>query len=128
MERAIEIYAIVNLAVIGLSHAVAPRAWVQFFTTLRQCGEAGVFANAFLSLVFGSLIVAFHQVWSGIPLVLTLLGWAQVVKALVYFAFPSYGLRKMQIPTAERANIFVLPGVAFIALAGLLAYHVATTT
>ena len=36
MERAIEIYAIINLAVIGLSHAIAPRAWVQFFAVLRE--------------------------------------------------------------------------------------------
>ena len=128
MERAIEIYAIINLAVIGLSHAIAPRAWVQFFAVLRERGEAGVFANAFLRLLFGSLVVGFHQVWSGIPLVLTLLGWAQVLKAVLYFAFPGYGLRKMEIPTEERANVFVAPGLAFIAVAGLLAYHVATTS
>lgn len=128
MERAIEIYAIINLAVIGLSHAIAPRAWLKFFTVLRASGEAGVFANAMLNLAFGSLIVAFHNVWSGIPLVLTLLGWANVLKALLYFAFPAYGLRKMQIPTEERVNIFVLPGVAFVAFAGLLAYHVITTS
>jgi hypothetical protein len=127
VERAVEIYAIVNMAVIGLSHAVAPRAWLHFFTLLRQGGVAGVFATAFLNLVFGSIIVAFHNVWTGIPLVLTLLGWANVIKALLYFAFPNWGLRKIGIPTEERVNIFVLPGLAFIALAGLLAYHVATT-
>ena len=127
MERAVEIYAIVNMAIIGLSHALAPRAWLHFFTVLRQGGEAGVFATAFLNLIFGSIIVAFHNVWTGIPLVLTLLGWANVIKALLYFAFPAWGLRKIGIPTEERARIFVVPGLAFIALAGLLAYHVATT-
>lgn len=127
MERAVEIYAIVNLLIIGLSHAVAPRAWLHFFSVLRQSGEAGVFATAFLNLVFGSIIVAFHNVWTGIPLVLTLLGWANVIKALLYFAFPAWGLRKIGIPTEARAKIFVAPGLAFIAVAGLLAYHVATT-
>lgn len=128
MERAIQIYAVVNFAVIGLSHVVQPRAWVAFFAWLRERGEAGVFATAFLSLIFGSLVVAFHNVWSGIPVVLTLVGWAQVLKALIYFTFPAYGLRKLQIPSAERPGLFVLPGVVFLVLAALLAYHVWATS
>jgi hypothetical protein len=128
MERAIQIYAILNFAIIGLSHAIRPKAWVAFFAYLRERGEAGVFATAFLSLLFGSLVVAFHNVWSGIPIVLTLIGWAQVVKATLYFVFPAFGLRKLQIPSPERANMFVAPGIAFLALAALLAYHVWTTS
>ncbi len=123
MERAIQIYAVVNFIVIGISHAVRPRVWVDFFAAVRERGEAGVFAVAFLSLSFGSLIVAFHNVWSGIPLVLTLVGWSQVVKALIYFAYPAYGLRKLQIPSSERPVLFVIPGLLFLGLAGLLGYH-----
>lgn len=127
MERAIQIYAVVNFVVIGISHTVQPRAWVDFFSAIRERGEAGVFAVAFLSLSFGSLIVAFHNVWSGIPLVLTLVGWAQVVKALIYFAFPAFGLRKLQIPSQERPGLFVIPGLLFLALATLLGYHLWVT-
>jgi hypothetical protein len=128
MERAIQIYAVINFAVIGLSHVVQPRAWVAFFTWLRERGEAGVFATAFLSLIFGSLVVAFHNVWSGIPVLLTLVGWAQVLKAFIYFTFPAYGLRKLQIPSAERPGLFVLPGVVFLVLAAALGYHVWATS
>ena len=127
LERAVEIYAIVNFVVIGLSHALRPRPWVAFFTLLRQHGEAGVFAIAFLALMFGSIIVAFHNVWSGIPLLLTLFGWAQVTKALVYFVFPGFVLRKLRFPGEDRASLFVPPGVAFLLLAGLLGYHLWTT-
>jgi hypothetical protein len=127
MVRAVEIYAVLNFVVIGLSHVVRPRAWVELFTFLRERGETGVFANAFLSLIFGSIVVAFHNVWTGIPLILTLLGWAQVLKAFVYFVFPAYGLRKMQIPSPERSHLFIAPGVLFLVLAGLLGFHLATT-
>lgn len=127
MERAIQIYAIINFAIIGISHALQPRVWVDFFAFLRERGEAGVFAVAFLSLSFGSIIVAFHNVWSGIPLVLTLIGWAQVIKALIYFAFPAVGLRKVQTISPERAKVFVLPGILFLILAALLGYHVWST-
>ena len=123
MEAAIQIFALINLAVIGISHVVRPRAWVAFFEWMKGKGEAGVFATAFLSLGFGSIIVAFHNVWSGIPIVLTLLGWAQILKALVYFTWPSYGLRKLQLVSEERANLFIIPGIAFVAIAALLLYH-----
>ncbi len=126
MERAVQVFAIVNFMVIGLSHIFQPRAWVDFFGWLRERGEAGVFCNAFLSLIFGSIIVAFHNVWTGIPMVLTIIGWAEVLKALVYFTLPAYGLRKMQIPSRQRPQLFVYPGIAFLALAGLLGYHLFT--
>ena len=61
MERAVQIYAIINLTVIGISHVVRPRVWVDFFVFLRERGEAGVFAVALLNLIFGSIIVAFHN-------------------------------------------------------------------
>jgi len=128
MERAVEVYALVNFLVIGLSHLLRPRAWVAFFVLLRERGEAGVFASAFISLAFGSIVVAFHNVWTGLPLVLTLLGWAQVVKALVYFVFPGFGLRRLQIPSPERAHVFVVPGVLFLILAAVLGYHLWATT
>lgn len=128
MERAIQIFAIINFVVIGLSHVFQPHAWVDFFVYLRERREAGVFATAFLSLMFGSIVVAFHNVWTGLPVVLTIIGWAQVLKALIYFVFPSFGLRKLQIPSHERAHLFVVPGVLFLIVAGLLVYHLVTTS
>jgi hypothetical protein len=124
MEHAVQIYAIINFTVIGISHIVRPRVWVDFFVFLRERGEAGVFAVALLNLIFGSIIVAFHNVWSGIPLVLTVAGWANVVKALIYFAFPAVGLRRFQFLSHERANLVVGGGIIFLLLAGVLGYHV----
>jgi len=101
MEQAVQIFAAVNFAVIGLSHVLQPKVWVDFFAWLGERGEAGVFANAFLSLISGSIVVAFHNVWSGIPMALTIVGWVQVLKALIYLTLPAYGLRTMRIPSRE---------------------------
>ena len=40
MERATEIFAAIQLLVIGLSHVFQPRAWVEFFLWLREKGQA----------------------------------------------------------------------------------------
>ena len=127
MEREIQIFATINLVVIGLSHVAQPRAWAEFFVALREKGERGVFVVGFMSLAFGSLIVAFHNVWSGLPIVLTILGWAQVLKGLVYFTFPSYGLRKLGLVDVERARVFIWPGLALLVMAALLGYDLAVS-
>ena len=46
-----------------------------------------------------------------------------MLKALIYFAFPQFGLRKLHIPSHERAGMFVVPGALFLLLAALLGYH-----
>lgn len=57
------------------------------------------------------------------PRGLTLLGWAQVAKAFVYFVFPAWGLRGMARVSRERPRDFVYGGVVALALAGVLGYH-----
>jgi hypothetical protein len=88
VERGIELFAALNFLVIGLSHLLQPRVWVDFFVWLRSKGHAGVFANGMLSLSFGSIIVSFHNVWGGLPTVLTVIGWAQVTKGFVSLVAP----------------------------------------
>ena len=97
--------------------------WIDFFVFLRERGEAGVFAVALLNLIFGSIIVAFHNVWSGIPMVLTLLGWANVIKASIYFTFPSIGMRRLQFLSHEQTRLIVTGGVLFLLLASGLGIH-----
>ena len=124
MERGIELYAAIQLLVIGLSHVLQPHAWVEFFIALREKGRAGVFANGFLSLVFGSLVVSFHDVWTGWPMALTLLGWAQVIKSLIAFVLPDVAMRSFQRVSHERAWEFQVPGALFVVLAALMGYVV----
>jgi len=123
LERAVETFVLINFAVIGLSHAIAPRAWVEYFQWLHGKGHAGVFAFAFIPLTFGSLVAAFHPVWHGAPLIMTFLGWAQVFKGALYFAFPAFGLKQLGRVTPERAHLFRWAGIAFLILTAVLARH-----
>jgi hypothetical protein len=128
MERAIEILAVIQLTVIGVSHIVYHRAWAEFFIWLRGKGDPGVFANGFLSLTAGSLIFSFHRVWTGIPLVLTLFGILNILKATNCFLFPERAMRSMQRVSLERSREFVGAGALSLVLAGVLAYGLVTST
>src|SRR5688572_30785791 len=107
METAIQKLAVLNLLIIGLSHIAQPRAWAHFFIWVRALGEPGSFVVAFLSLLMGSLIVSFHSVWTGLPIVLTLLGWGMLFKATLYLVCPKWGMRMLNRVSVDRSREFV---------------------
>ena len=124
MERSVEVLAIILFGVLGLSHIVQPKAWAEFFILLRSKGEAGVFVDGFLNLALGGVIIGFHNRWSGIPVVLTLVGWCLLIKSLIRFCAPKQALRIMARVSVERSWEFQVAGAALVVLAGLLGYGV----
>ena len=121
-QTQVEMFAALSFLVIGLSHLLQPHAWVDFFVRLRDQGASGAFTEGFLALTFGALIVSFHNVWSGLPMVLTIVGWGHVVKGLTRFVAPQLSLRLYQRVTPERAWQFRVAGVFALGLAAFLGY------
>jgi len=105
MEHAAQLFAAISFLVIGLSHLIQPKAWVAFYQALAGRGTSGAFLEGFLLLNFGAFIVAFHNVWHGPAMVLTLIGWSQVLKGAGRF---------------ERAWYFQVGGVFALLLSGFL--------
>ncbi len=115
-------YVAIFFLVSGLSHVFQPRVWVQFFIMLREKGEVGSFLNGFVHFPLGAFIVAFHNVWHGIPMIVTIIGWGLVLKSTLYFIFPRHGLRMLGTVKNERSWHFVVAGVLSVAVAGLIMY------
>ncbi len=123
MERAVQVFAAINFLAMGLSHIVQHRAWKEFFVFLRARGNVGNFFNAFLALGMGSLIFAFHRVWSGIPLLLTLYALASLAKGTLFLIAPQIGLRSMENATEKDSRLFIGAGVMLMALGATLLYN-----
>ena len=124
MERSVEVLAIILFGVLGLSHILQPRAWVEFFILLRNKGEAGAFVDGILNLPAAGVIIGFHNTWSGIPAVLTLVGWCLLIKSLIRFCAPKLALRIMARVSVEKSREFQVAGAALVVLAGVLGYGV----
>ena len=122
MEVAVTKLAIICFFIIGVSHIVRPRVWVQFFMDLHSKGEVGSFLNALLHFPLGVVIVSFHNVWHGLPLVLTLIGWGLVLKSFINFVFPKLGLKTLARLHVDKSWEFVVAGVFSIGISGLLMF------
>jgi len=116
MEIAIERLAVVCFFVTGVSHVVQPRVWAQFFIDLSARGSLGSFIAGFIHFPFGALIVGFHNVFHGIPLVLTLIGYSLVLKSMIYFVVPRLGVRSLSRVSLDHAWEFVVAGILSIGL------------
>ena len=119
METSVEKFVAINFLVIGLSHLLQPRLWVKFFIMLREKGEVGSFLNGFVHFPLGAFIVAFHNVWHGIPMIVTLVGWGLVIKSTLYFTWPRQGLRMLSL---ERSSHFVAAGALSVAVGVVILY------
>ena len=122
MEVAVTKLAIICFFITGISHIVQPRVWAQFFIDMRSKGTVGSFHNALLHFPLGVIIVSFHNVWHGLPIVLTLVGCGLVVKSFIYFTFPAHGLRMLSRVSLEKSWEFIIAGIFSVGLSGLFLF------
>jgi hypothetical protein len=116
-QRAIEIFAMLNFAIVGLSLVVRPMAWARYFVWMRREGEAGAVIYGLLCVLWGSLIVSFHPTWHGLLIILPAFGTLQLLEGLTFLIAPGFGLRLLGIFSEERLGLFRLLGLIALALA-----------
>ena len=80
---------------IGLSHFLQPKIWIEFFEFLHRKGNVGNIFNGLMALAMGTIILAFHFVWEWPIILVTLYGLSQFLKGLIYLIFPSVGLKSI---------------------------------
>lgn len=94
--HSIQFFVALNLFVLGLSHFLQPKIWIDFFQYLSKKGNVGNILNAMLSLGMGTIILSFHFVWTWPMILVTLYGLAQFLKGLIYLTIPSIGLKSIR--------------------------------
>ena len=122
METAVEKLAAICILVTSLSHIIQPRAWAEFFIILREQGKVGSLLCGLLHFPLGVIIVAFHNVWHGLPIVVTIMGWGLLLKSVLYLTYPGHGMRMLARVSVERSWEFALAGVMGLVVSGLIFY------
>jgi len=119
-QHAIEIFALLNFAIVGLSLLFKAGAWARFFLWMRREGEAGAVIYGLLCVLWGSLIVSFHPDWHGVLIILPVFGVIQLLEGVVFLLSPFSGLRLMAVFTEDRLALIRLLGVIALVLAGII--------
>ena len=120
--QSIELFTAINFFVVGLSHFLLPKMWVDYFVFLRSRPAVGNIINALNALGFGTIILSFHFVWYWPQVVVTILGLGQVIKGTLYLLIPSMGLKSMERVSMEKANQFRWVGIVFVLISLALFY------
>ena len=120
LEVLIERWFAIGLLIFGLSHLLYPDPWAAAFLPLRERAEGGLVLATF-TMPLGLAVVLAHNVWVwGLPVIVTLMGWAMIVKSLFYLFVP----RATSLLMADKQRMhaaFRVAGVVGIVLGGLLA-------
>ena len=120
MELCVEVFVVVSLFVVGLSHALRPASWRSYFAMLKREGDAGILVNGLMTLWFGAFVVAFHNVWSGPAMIVTLVGWAQLLKGAAHLCIPGVGARSFGLLDHDAEKKFIIAGAAMAIFAAVL--------
>jgi hypothetical protein len=101
---------------------------VRFFERVAAQGETAGIYNGLLHLPLGLVIAAFHPVWEGPGLAVTLIGWALLAKAAAQLCSPALARRSLALATGERgvtrcriagaAGMAIGAGIAWLAWGG----------
>ena len=125
MAESIAVFASINFTIVGLSHIYQVQGWRDFFQQLHSMGRAGAFANGMITLLMGSLIVSFHNVWTGVPVILTLIGWGYILKATAVFLYPEWNLELMKSVETSSPTKFRIAGVGLLCIAATIIWCIA---
>jgi hypothetical protein len=119
VEVGVERLAALVLTLTCLSHILVPAAWVRLFAAIRERGDLAGFATAAIHLPLGLMIVAFHEVWQWPEIVVTLIGWALLVKGSLHLLFPAVAQRSLALAGDgdQAVRRYRLAGIVMLPLA-----------
>jgi hypothetical protein len=80
-----------------------------------------IFLSGMLSLVAGIAIVRVHNVWSGWPVIVTIVGWLAIVGGLGRMWMPQR-VAPIAISIGNNPGILLIAGLALVALGAFLSY------
>ncbi len=122
MEQSIELMAGICFLVMGLSMLLRTSDWMDWITHLQAQGRNTSLVLGSVNLLLGAFIVAFHWVWEGIALIVTLFGVLFLFRSVVLLSCPGFLPGWLQKMAPNMGKIVKLSGLVIAAVAVSLFY------
>ncbi|WP_420449274.1 hypothetical protein [Candidatus Palauibacter sp.] len=110
LARAVEMFVSINLIALGASFLLRPGDWKALLTHLQSKGTAGSLPLALIGLGVGSFVVAFHNIWDGVPMIVTIYGWAALLKGTFQVLYPGIALKRIDTALRMGAGLWRTAG------------------
>lgn len=115
--QSIEIFYGVWILIIGLSLFTAHNQWKKLIASWLDHPEQ-YFVLAFVFMPIGIFTILLHNVWTGLGIIVSLLGWLVTIKAVMIFCFPSL-LYKFVNTSLLKRKLFIMMSIIY-SLLGIL--------
>jgi hypothetical protein len=80
-----------------------------------------IYFSALIAVIFGTLIVLFHNIWvQDWPVLITLIGWIGMIKGTIFLIFPKS--LKMWKPVLDNNTGLMIGGFIAVAIGAVLGY------
>lgn len=98
--------------IVGIGMLVNSKTFKSAIIEFSQ-NKAFIISMGIISLLFGLLIVLTHNIWSGWPIIITVIGYLSVVKGIVRLYFTDH-LTQFASRYAENKSYYVLCIIALL--------------
>lgn len=103
---------------IGLSLITAQREWKKLLTFwMKNPEHLKLFAIIMLPL--GLITILMHNVWTGLSMVVTLVGWLMSIKFTIVMCFPNV-FYKVANQVVHQKKVYLMGGVVYFIIATLI--------
>ena len=123
ITRAVEVFVSLFLIALGASYLLRPAAWRGFLASLQEKGEGGTLVISLFAFALGSFIVAFHNVWGGVPTILTVYGWLALVKGAFNVLLPGVAMKGIERGLRLGAGVWRTGGAITLVLGIVVLQH-----
>ncbi|MCV6603870.1 MAG: hypothetical protein OIF34_01090 [Porticoccaceae bacterium] len=101
------------ILLMGLSVVINPRGWQQLFNDTLENPRRAMPLFLFF-LFFGLFIITQHDLWRGKGLVVSIIGWATVIKSMIYLCVPQVMAKFRHFAEPKSLPLMRIAGVAWV--------------
>lgn len=122
MEYAIELMVGICFLVLGLSIFLRTHDWIGWVGHIKQQGRNASLVLGVVNLLLGSFILAFHWVWEGLAMIVTIFGVLFTFRSVILLLCPGFLPKMLECLTPRLNGVFKLAGVIVTLIGAIVLY------
>lgn len=121
--QAIEFMSALTFLMIGLSYMLRSKDWIIWMENFYKNSPQSSLVLGSSNVFIGSLILGFHWVWQGLPVIISVIAVVIIIKGMLNLLLPARTLSKMAQVYIKHELWLRMIGIVLVILSVLLFNH-----